>query len=190
MTDNDQVIQHDEKAAKPTGPRWGRIAAWVLVMALLAVVAVQVRKAQEGTVQVSQPAPEFIVTTFEGQDITPADRAGKVTVVNFWASWCAPCRVEHPNLTLLAAEGVPIYGINYKDNPDNALAFLDELGDPYIAASADPEADNALEWGVYGVPETFLVDGDGTIIMRVAGPVTQRAIEERLRPAMDAARSN
>ncbi|MEJ6479518.1 MAG: cytochrome c biogenesis protein CcmG/thiol:disulfide interchange protein DsbE [Paracoccaceae bacterium] len=112
---------------------------------------------------------------------------GEVKLVNFWASWCAPCRVEHPNLTALAAEGIPIYGVNYKDAPANALSFLDELGDPYTAIGADPDGATSLDWGVYGVPETFLVDGDGTIIMRVAGPVTQRAIQSRLRPAMDAA---
>lgn len=157
----------------------------------LFVVGMNNKSEELPTALAGQPAPALALVDLPNmQPVTDAAlRDGQVKLVNFWASWCAPCRVEHPNLTLLAAEGVPIYGINYKDNPDNALAFLDELGDPYIAASADPEADNALEWGVYGVPETFLVDGDGTIIMRVAGPVTQRAIEERLRPAMDAART-
>lgn len=109
---------------------------------------------------------------------------GEVKLVNFWASWCAPCRIEHPNLTALAAEGIPVYGINYKDAPENALAFLEELGDPYRAVGGDPEGAASLDWGVYGVPETFIVDGDGKIVMRVAGPVTQRAVESRLRPAL------
>jgi cytochrome c biogenesis protein CcmG/thiol:disulfide interchange protein DsbE len=117
-------------------------------------------------------------------------RDGELKLVNYWASWCAPCRVEHPNLTLLAAEGLPVYGINYKDQDANALAFLQELGDPYTALGTDSNGANSLEWGVYGVPETFLVDGDGTVLMRVAGPVTQRAIESRLRPAIEAARAD
>ena len=109
---------------------------------------------------------------------------GQVKLVNFWASWCAPCRVEHPNLQALAAEGIPIYGVNYKDDPANALAFLAELGNPYAAALADAEGRHAIDWGVYGVPETYVVAGDGTIIARMAGPITQRMLTDRLRPAL------
>lgn len=110
---------------------------------------------------------------------------GEVKLVNFWASWCAPCRVEHPNLSALAGEGVPIYGVNYKDRPEAALGFLADLGNPYLAAGADESGRNALEWGVYGVPETFVVDGEGRILFRFAGPVTQRVIAEQLRPFLD-----
>jgi len=95
--------------------------------------------------------------------------------------------VEHPNLTALAQEGIPIYGVNYKDFAPNARAFLEELGDPYLAVGADPNGFHAIDWGVYGVPETFLVDGDGTILLRMAAPVTQRELANRLRPALDAA---
>jgi cytochrome c biogenesis protein CcmG/thiol:disulfide interchange protein DsbE len=112
---------------------------------------------------------------------------GEVKLVNFWASWCAPCRVEHPHLTALAAEGIAVYGINYKDDPANALAFLDELGNPYRAALADGDGRRALDWGVYGVPETFVIDGSGRIVARMAGPVTERTLTERLRPALSAA---
>lgn len=110
---------------------------------------------------------------------------GNVKLVNFWASWCGPCRVEHPTLMQLEAEGMPIYGVNYKDAPGNALAFLAELGDPYVAAGADTNGRIGIDWGVYGVPETFLIDGDGKIITRIAGPVTQRKLEERLQPKID-----
>jgi cytochrome c biogenesis protein CcmG, thiol:disulfide interchange protein DsbE len=120
--------------------------------------------------------------------LTPLDdaalRDGEVKLVNFFASWCAPCRVEHPNLTALSEEGLPIYGINYKDDPEKALAFLAELGNPYLATGADPDGQIALDWGVYGVPETFVVDGGGRIVARLAGPVTERTIQERLRPAL------
>ena len=114
-------------------------------------------------------------------------RAPGVKLVNFWASWCAPCRVEHPTLEQLAAEGVTIYGVNYKDEPQNAEAFLAELGDPYAAIGADSSGRMALDWGLYGVPETYVVDGDGVVRLRFAGPVTQRVLEETLRPAMEAA---
>lgn len=114
-------------------------------------------------------------------------RDGEVKLVNFWASWCAPCRVEHPHLMALAAEGVPVYGINYKDAAGNALNFLEELENPYTAVGVDLGGTHALQWGVYGVPETFLLDGDGTILMRMAGPVTQRSMDARLRPALEEA---
>ena len=131
-------------------------------------------------------APTVALSTFPGRDgfDDAALRDGKVKLVNFWASWCAPCRVEHPNLTALAAEGITILGVNYKDKPANASKFLSELGDPYAAIGADAEGRMALDWGVYGVPETYVIDGDGTILMRFAGPVTQRVIAERLRPLL------
>jgi len=112
---------------------------------------------------------------------------GQVKLVNFWASWCGPCRVEHPHLTALAAEGIPVYGINYKDDPANALAFLAELGNPYLAGGADVSGRIAIDWGLYGVPETYVLSGDGTIIARMAGPITERALTARLRPALEAA---
>ena len=114
-------------------------------------------------------------------------RDGEVKLVNFWASWCAPCRAEHPNLAALAAEGVPIYGINYKDDPTKALAFLAELGNPYVAISADDTGRTAIDWGVYGVPETFVLAGDGRVILRFAGPITQRSLEGEIRPALEKA---
>lgn len=138
---------------------------------------------------IGKTAPEIAVDEIEGlPPLTDAMlRDGEVKIVNFWASWCAPCRVEHPNLAGLAAEGVPIYGVNYKDFAPNARAFLEELGDPYVAVGADPSGFHAIDWGVYGVPETFLIDGDGTILMRMAAPVTTRELTNRLRPALEEA---
>ena len=110
-----------------------------------------------------------------------------VKLVNVWASWCAPCRAEHPTITQLAEEGIPVYGLNYKDNPDNAQAFLAELGNPYAAIGADDTGRVALDWGVYGVPETFIVDGEGRVRYRFAGPLTQRMLEQDFREELDAA---
>ena len=116
-------------------------------------------------------------------------RDGQVKLVNFWASWCAPCRVEHPNLEQMAQSGIPILGVNYKDKPEAALKFLAELGNPYAALGADPEGRMAINWGVYGVPETYVVDGQGNIIMRHAGPITQRTVADTLLPAIQAAQA-
>ena len=112
---------------------------------------------------------------------------GKVTLVNYWASWCAPCRVEHPQLVQLNSEGLDIVGVNYKDAPEHALRFLAELGDPYVAVGTDRAGRTAIDWGVYGVPETFVVDGNGDVILRFAGPVTESILENRIRPAIEAA---
>ncbi|QBF33243.1 DsbE family thiol:disulfide interchange protein [Thalassococcus sp. S3] len=139
-----------------------------------------------------QPAPAVVLTDLPGKTMFDDEtlRDGEVKLVNYWASWCAPCRVEHPNLDILAKEGIPIYGVNYKDDPDNAIAFLEELGDPYQGIGADVSGRMALDWGLYGVPETYVIDGEGTIMLRFAGPVTQRVMEETLRPAIERALSN
>ncbi|PKQ10986.1 MAG: DsbE family thiol:disulfide interchange protein [Alphaproteobacteria bacterium HGW-Alphaproteobacteria-1] len=141
------------------------------------------------TALAGRPAPAVQVTPLgEGPIFDDADLRGEgVKLVNYWASWCAPCRVEHPNLTGLAAEGVTIYGVNYKDKPGNALGFLAELGNPYAAMGADESGRMALDWGVYGVPETYVIDGRGNIVLRFAGPITERVLENTIRPAIEAA---
>ena len=138
---------------------------------------------------VGQPAPAMDVTPL-GAGAPPDDAAlrdGEVKLVNYWASWCAPCRIEHPQLLLLQSEGIDVFGINYKDDARKALAFLDELGDPYDSIGADKAGRTALNWGVYGVPETFVVDGEGKVILRFAGPITESILEKRIRPAIRAA---
>lgn len=133
--------------------------------------------------------PALTVTEFPGaQDFTLADlKDGEVKLVNFFASWCAPCRVEHPQLVALEAEGVEIFGINYKDTPAKAQAFLAELGDPYAGLVQDADGRTGLDWGLYGVPETFVVDGDGVVVKRFAGPITAQILETIIRPAMEEA---
>jgi cytochrome c biogenesis protein CcmG/thiol:disulfide interchange protein DsbE len=141
----------------------------------------QLPSAMEG-----RAAPAVQVTALgSGPELTDAMlRAPGVKLVNFWASWCAPCRAEHPVLKDLSAEGVTILGVNYKDKPEAALGFLDELGNPYAAIGADDSGRMGLDWGLYGVPETFVIDGTGKVILRHAGPITAGILQERIRPAL------
>lgn len=133
------------------------------------------------------PGLELVALAGEPELTREMLEGGGVKLVNFWASWCAPCRVEHPNLVTLGEAGVPIYGINFKDDPAKAADFLAELGNPYAAVGADTEGRNGFEWGVYGVPETYLIDGEGRILARVAGPVTSSTFKRDLGPALAAA---
>ncbi len=139
-----------------------------------------------------QLAPELHLEPFAGRPMLTEDalRDGKVKLVNFWASWCAPCRVEHPQLMALAAEGVTLHGVNYKDTEAKANAFLAGLGDPFTLSGADAGGRTGLDWGVYGVPETFVIDGEGRIITRFAGPITRSVLEKTIRPAIAEASAN
>ncbi|BDW85803.1 MULTISPECIES: DsbE family thiol:disulfide interchange protein [Roseicyclus] len=110
-----------------------------------------------------------------------------LVMVNFFASWCPPCRAEHPVLTALAEAGVPLYGVNYRDRIDQALGFLDELGNPYDAIGRDEQARNGADWGVVAMPETFFIDDTGTVVLHFRGPVTERSIRTQIRPALEAA---
>ena len=116
-------------------------------------------------------------------------RSGEVSLVNFWASWCPPCRAEHPMLEYIAAQGIPVWGVNARDDPRNAQAFLAELGNPF-AGIGTTEGRAALDWGVYGMPETFVVDGNGVVITRYAGEITETVWRTRLLPAIEQARGN
>lgn len=110
-------------------------------------------------------------------------RAPGVKLVNFWASWCAPCRAEAPLLEQLAAEGVVIHGVNYKDDPAKAEAFLAELGNPYATIGTDAGR-MGLDWGIYGVPETFVINGEGKVTYRFPGPITAQELERVIRPEL------
>ena len=114
--------------------------------------------------------------------MTQADLVGRPSLVNVWATWCVSCRVEHPYLDTLAQAGIPIYGINYKDEDAAALRWLQELGNPYVATIADREGSLGLDMGVYGAPETYLLDAGGVIRYRHVGVVDEQVWREVLQP--------
>jgi cytochrome c biogenesis protein CcmG/thiol:disulfide interchange protein DsbE len=139
---------------------------------------------------VGRDAPALLKITDLREDPAPTIEdltADGIKFVNFWASWCAPCRAEHPLLEAMSDDGMTLIGINYKDREDNALGFLAELGDPFTKIGADNTGRTGLEWGAYGVPETFVIDGDGKVLYRHPGPLTKRVLDERIFPAIAAA---
>jgi cytochrome c biogenesis protein CcmG/thiol:disulfide interchange protein DsbE len=136
-------------------------------------------------------APSLDLPPLEGANLpalTDAAVKGKLTLVNVFASWCIPCREEHPILKELAKDSrLNIVAINYKDKNDNALGFLGELGNPYKAIGIDPKGQAAIDWGVYGIPESYLVGPDGTILYKRVGPFDDISLKEGLYPAMEKA---
>jgi cytochrome c biogenesis protein CcmG/thiol:disulfide interchange protein DsbE len=138
---------------------------------------------------IGKPAPPFELPALAGVSVPGLSRAdldGKVTVVNVFASWCVPCRQEHPILTELTKDArLRVVGINYKDKPENAATFLGELGNPYAAIGVDERGRAAIDWGVYGVPETFVVGPDGIIRAKIIGPLDGDRVAKELMPAVE-----
>jgi cytochrome c biogenesis protein CcmG, thiol:disulfide interchange protein DsbE len=146
---------------------------------------------------IGHPAPETNLAGIPGllardgkplPGIAPADFKGAVTLVNVWASWCVPCHDEAPLLSALGEDSrIRVVGINYKDQPDNARRFLGRHGNPFVAVGADHNGRASIEWGVYGVPETFVVDREGRIAFKLVGPITPDNLERALKPAIEKA---
>jgi cytochrome c biogenesis protein CcmG/thiol:disulfide interchange protein DsbE len=135
---------------------------------------------------IDKPAPQFDLPPIDGNGpgFATRDLKGEVVLVNVWASWCPPCRQEHPVLMRLATEGVLIYGINYKDEPADARRFLAELGNPFKRIGADRSGRTAIDWGVYGYPETFAIDRSGRIRYRHVGPILPPDLESKIYPLL------
>jgi cytochrome c biogenesis protein CcmG/thiol:disulfide interchange protein DsbE len=134
---------------------------------------------------IGKSVPTFNLPPVQGRKVglSSADLTGEVSLVNVFASWCVACRAEHPLFMQLAAnEVVPIHGLNYKDAPQDAADWLDDLGDPYTRTGADRNGRVAIDWGVTGVPETFIVDASGVVAYKQVGPVTQQVLEEIILP--------
>ncbi len=136
---------------------------------------------------VGRPAPAFALPTVRdpARTVSERDLRGRAALLNVWASWCTACRQEHPFLLRLAREeGVAIYGLNYKDRREDALRWLDRLGDPYVWSAQDRSGRVGIDWGVYGVPETFVLDAQGIIRYKHVGPLDEKVWRERIAPLL------
>lgn len=196
---------HPSPTQQQSGPRrgYGWVVAPVIVFGALAMVFAFALKTGDPSklpsALIGKPVPPTELKPLEG--LTARSNApvpsfktgdlghGRVSVVNFWASWCVPCVQEHPYLEALKQRaGVALYGINYKDANDNARHFIGRYGNPYDAIGVDEKGRSAIDWGVYGTPETFVIDGQGRIAYKHVGPITAQSLERQVLPAIEAAR--
>ena len=179
-----------------------RIGVLVPLVVFLALVVLFLIRLSDGdpsripSALIGHPAPPTNLPPVVGLDrggepvpgIDAANFKGAVTVVNVWASWCVPCHDEAPLLLQLAKDSrLRVIGINYKDQPDNARRFLGRYGNPFVAAGADENGRAAIEWGVYGVPETFVVGRDARIVYKLVGPITSANLDSTLKPQIEKA---
>ncbi len=182
-----------EAQARPGPRRWLAflpLAAFAVLAALLFVRLYAGDPARLPSALIGQSAPPLTLPGLDGgPGLAGADlRQGHVSVVNVFASWCEPCHLEHENLMALAADpalkakGVAIYGVAQKDSPENVRRFLGAKGDPYAKIGLDADGRAGIDWGVYGVPETYIVKGDGVIAYKVVGPITAEALESDVKP--------
>ncbi|WP_426956145.1 DsbE family thiol:disulfide interchange protein [Muricoccus radiodurans] len=188
-------------APKPNAPALGRRALYLLPLGLAAAGGAgfwaMLRGMGDGSYNprgvpsalVGRAAPRVEMGAVEGVPlpvIAPEQLAapGRPVLVNFWASWCVPCVLEHPQLMALSRRGVPVLGINYKDKPEDAARFLTRHGTPFAALAADASGRAGIEWGVYGVPETYLLDAGGIVRWRYAGPLTPDTLAAEVDPLL------
>jgi cytochrome c biogenesis protein CcmG, thiol:disulfide interchange protein DsbE len=147
------------------------------------------------SVLIGRTAPEFTLPPLESSGLPAlassdlANLPGPV-LVNFWASWCVPCIIEHPHLMALHRRGVPVYGVNYKDRAADAQAFLTRHGNPYTRLGVDNPGRVSIDWGVYGVPETYILDRQGIVRWRWAGPITPEIMSQDVNPLLDRLRAS
>ena len=185
-----------------TPPRGRRILVPLPLAVFLALTAIFLVRLFSGdpsripSALIGRPAPAVDLPPVAGLErdgkaipgISAADFRGHVTLVNLWASWCIPCHDEAPFLLELGGDTrIRLVGINYKDQPDNARRFLNRYGNPFIASGADQTGRAAIEWGVYGVPETFLIGRDGRIAYKLVGPISAANFEREVKPAIEKA---
>ncbi len=164
---------------------FGLIAA-VLVTAMVKIMRGDLKVREVPSPLVGKPAPAFVLPELYGNgEVTQKDVQCGATLLNVWASWCFACRQEHAALNWLAENGVRIVGLNYKDKPEDAKRWLAELGNPYHKIASDLNGRVGIDWGVYGAPETFIIDGQGIIRDKHIGPVGKQYIEQKLLPMID-----
>jgi cytochrome c biogenesis protein CcmG/thiol:disulfide interchange protein DsbE len=160
------------------------LGVFILLVGFLAV-GLNLNPREVPSPLVGKPAPAFNLPILQqaGKRFAPADMRGKVWLLNVWASWCVSCRDEHPVLVALSKRGVmPILGLNYKDKGDEASAWLKQFGDPYDLSVVDADGRIGIDYGVYGVPETYLIDAQGVIRYKQIGPVTPAILEQKILP--------
>lgn len=188
MENNTQTAPMDAAPAKPR--RWLYLLPLALFLVLSGYFAIGLTKDPHvlPSALIDKPAPEFKLPPIDGgrgEGFSTADFEGQVSVVNIFASWCIPCRAEHKYINQLAEMNiVPVYGLNYKDEPTAALAWLNELGDSYTAIGADRDGRVGIDWGVYGVPETFVIDRTGRIRYKHVGPIVGDKLEKEVLPVI------
>jgi len=165
--------------------RWSiPLAIFVVLMAFL-YVGLSRDPREVPSPLLDKPAPAFALSQLHdpASQLTNADLKGKVWLLNVWASWCVSCRVEHPLLMQLAASNVvPVYGLDYKDKPDAGRAWLAKNGNPYTASAVDLDGRVGIDYGVYGVPETFLIDKQGVVRYKQIGPLTVESLQQKILP--------
>ena len=191
------MTEQSTNEARRTGPKLSfilpligfLILAGFAAAALFATLSGSRNPAQLPSVLIGKRAPATPVPLLDNGMATLdlADFAGEPLLVNFFASWCAPCRAEAPALALLA-ESVTVIGIAYKDKPADTSAFLTQFGNPFSAIGVDRDGRLGFAWGVYGVPESYVIGSDGTVLLRHAGPIDRRVLDEVVMPAIKDAR--
>jgi len=174
----------------PVKQRFPRVASFVPLAVFLGLlvlfgIGLTMNPREIPSPLIGKPVPDFDLPPVKGRELglSSASLQGEVSLVNVFASWCTACREEHPLLMDLRRRGaVPIHGLNYKDKPDDASRWLNELGDPYTRTGADINGRVGIEWGVYGVPETFVIDRHGRIAYKHIGALTPDALREKILP--------
>jgi cytochrome c biogenesis protein CcmG/thiol:disulfide interchange protein DsbE len=197
MTEDKDGLPPEAPAGEGSEPRRRRLL-FILVPAAFAVLAAILAwqlltgvadKDKLLSALIDKAIPRFELGPLPGYEagLSSADiAAGGVSLVNVFASWCGPCRVEHPMLMQIAAQNiVPIWGLNYKDQPDDAVRWLKDLGDPYKRIGSDLSGRVGIDWGVYGVPETFVIDRSGRIVYKHIGVLTKRDWDEKIHPLVE-----
>lgn len=173
--------------------RWKVLVPLAVVMALLGVllVGLGLNSRELPSPLVGKPAPAFTLSALEDPEaeLTEADYRGEVALVNVWATWCSTCRAEKPLLMELARNGIPIHGINYRDERDAALRYLEISDNPYRTIAFDPAGDAGMEWGVYATPETYLLDAEGVIRYKRTGPLSRQLLQDEVLPLIDELRA-
>ena len=188
MSKTDLTIDQQTGQASTGGPpRYAVFLPLAMFLGLAVLFAYGLtRNARElPSVLIGKPVPEFTLPPVEGRQLglSASDLKGEVSLLNVFASWCTECRREHPLFTRLQADNiVPIHGLNYKDKPEDARDWLDELGDPYTRTGADLNGRVGIEFGVYGVPETFVIDKAGLIAHKHIGALSEEALNETILP--------